>query len=79
MKYTKGLNNFGDNIRKLRNVFGYNQEEIAKLLCCSRIRYNQIENNKRKLTLEEFLNLKRIYSFKTLDILYKYLSFKTKR
>lgn len=44
--------NIGQKLKELREANNQSQEQIAKILLCSRVVYNRYENNKRQIPTE---------------------------
>lgn len=61
-------------LRRLREHFDYNQEDIAKKLAMSRPTYVQIEKGERELTVSELQKLAKLYGVTTNDILEEKMS-----
>lgn len=59
----------GKKIKRIREIKGYSQSEVAERLFISQRAYSDIENNKTKLDLERLDAISKIFDMDPLDLL----------
>lgn len=59
----------GSKLKRIREIKGLSQTEVAEKLFISQRAYSDIENDKTKLDLERLENLSSIFEMDTLDVL----------
>jgi transcriptional regulator with XRE-family HTH domain len=59
----------GDNLKKLRESFGLNQQQIADLIHTHRSGYSKIENNQQDVSLEALIKLSKQFNMSVDEII----------
>ncbi|MCT4592947.1 MAG: helix-turn-helix domain-containing protein [Anaeromicrobium sp.] len=66
------FNNIGEVISSLRKQMAITQEELGKRVGLSRVIIAKIENSQRAISLEEAVNISKVFSI-DVDTLYEYI------
>ena len=67
-----------EKLKKIRTKNNYTYKHMQELLNVSKTYYWQLENEKRRLTYEQAINISKVFNLKPDDILYDAFSQKKK-